>query len=90
MPDINSTKIVLHNESIKPVMDYRTHVVLITGEKNKCSATLYTNLEAKEKDLFECYKPLTPFLNKYKSLYYKPDYLTEDLILFSSIGRHHY
>jgi hypothetical protein len=69
MPDIGSTE-----------SGYGTHVVLITGEKNKLSATLYTNLEAKDAKVFECYKPLTSFLNKYISLYYKPDYITEDLI----------
>jgi hypothetical protein len=85
-----STENILHNKSINPikpiiysssdaktVVDYGTHVVLLTGEKNKLSAILYTtktNLE------LECYTPLTPFLNKYRALYYKPDCITEDLI----------
>jgi hypothetical protein len=86
--DSNSTENILQNNSIKPViytssdaltvLDYGTHVVLLTGEKNKLSATLYTNPQSAKG--LECYIPLTPFLNKYKALYYKPDYITEDLI----------
>jgi hypothetical protein len=86
--DNESTENVLDNNSIKPViytssdaktvLDYGTHVVLITGEKNKLSALLYTNPQSAKG--LECYIPLTPFLNKYKSLYYKSYYITEDLI----------
>jgi hypothetical protein len=74
-----SIKLVIYTSSdAKTVLDYGTHVVLLTGEKNKLSAILYTNPQFAKG--LECYIPLTPFLDKYKVLYYKPDYITEDLI----------